>query len=65
MAAVARELGRVWDTVNSIAVEATRTLLLSDKHPARGRASDRGRRAPLGAHPHTAGEGLCDRIADR
>lgn len=30
VAAVARELGRSWDTVNSIAVEATRTLLLSD-----------------------------------
>jgi transposase len=30
VAAVARELGRGWDTVNSIAVEATRTLLLSD-----------------------------------
>ena len=30
VAAVARELGRSWDTVNSIAVEATRTLLLAD-----------------------------------
>lgn len=30
VAAVARELGRSWDTVNSIAVEATRTLLRSD-----------------------------------
>lgn len=30
VAAVARELGRSWDTVNSIAVEATRTLLLTD-----------------------------------
>lgn len=30
VAAVARELGRSCDTVNSIAVEATRTLLLSD-----------------------------------
>jgi hypothetical protein len=29
VAAVARELGRSWDTVNSIAVEATRTLLVS------------------------------------
>jgi transposase len=30
VAAVARELGGSWDTVNSIAVEATRTLLRSD-----------------------------------
>jgi transposase len=30
VAAVARELGRSWDTVNSIAVEGTRTLLLAD-----------------------------------
>jgi transposase len=30
VAAVARELGRSWDTVNGIAVEATRALLLSD-----------------------------------
>jgi transposase len=30
VAAVARELGRSWDTVNAIAVEATRTLLLTD-----------------------------------
>jgi transposase len=30
VAAVARELGRSWDTVNSIAVEATRALLLTD-----------------------------------
>jgi transposase len=30
VAAVARELGRSWDTVNSIAVEATRSLLLTD-----------------------------------
>jgi transposase len=30
VAAVARELGRSWDTVNSIAVEATRTLLVTD-----------------------------------
>jgi transposase len=30
VAAVARELGRSWDTVNSIAVDATRALLLSD-----------------------------------
>jgi transposase len=29
VAAIARELGRSWDTVNSIAVEATKTLLLS------------------------------------
>ncbi|HEY2191104.1 MAG TPA: ISL3 family transposase [Actinomycetospora sp.] len=29
IAAVARELGRSWDTVNSIAVEATQTLLLT------------------------------------
>ena len=29
VAAVARELGRSWDTVNSIAVAATRELLLS------------------------------------
>jgi transposase len=30
VAAVARELGRSWDTVNQIAVEATRTLLAAD-----------------------------------
>lgn len=30
VAAVARELGRSWDTVNSIALEATRALLASD-----------------------------------
>jgi len=30
VAAVARELGRSWDTVNSVAMEATRTLLAAD-----------------------------------
>ena len=30
VSAVARELGRSWDTVNSIAVEATRMLLVAD-----------------------------------
>jgi transposase len=30
VSAVARELGRSWDTINSIAVDATRTLLLAD-----------------------------------
>ena len=34
MAAVARELGRSWDTVNTIAVEAT-TELLAAVGPAR------------------------------
>lgn len=48
VAAVARELGRSWDTVNSIAVAATQELLLS-AGPARldGVRGKRGRRAPV------------------
>jgi transposase len=52
VAAVARELGRSWDTVNTIAIVATTELLAAAGPGPAGRgAGDRRGRAPLGAHP--------------
>jgi transposase len=64
MAAVARELGRRWDTVNSIAVEATLTLLLTDTtrlQDVRVIGVDEHRWAHT---HHTAGQGYVIEIVD-
>ncbi len=43
VAAVARELGLSWDTVNSIAMDATRMIVAADTVPPRRGAGHRGR----------------------
>jgi transposase len=64
VAAVARELGRSWDTVNAIAVEATRTLLLANTSRLEGVAVI-GVDEHRWAHTrHAAGDGYVTVIVD-
>lgn len=60
IAAIARELGLSWDTVNAIAVEAATGLLAADP-TGWNRCGDRGRRTPLGAYPSGGRRRVCDR----
>ena len=43
VAAVARELGLSWDTVNTIAMDATQMIVAADTDPTRRRAGHRRR----------------------
>ncbi|MDD7940628.1 ISL3 family transposase [Actinomycetospora lutea] len=64
VAAVARELGRSWDTVNGLAVAATRTLLTGDRARLDG-VRVIGVDEHRWAHPrHTEGDGFVTVIVD-
>ena len=64
VAAVARELGLSWDTVNTIAMDATQMIVATDTDPSRWGAGHRCRRAPLVTHPPPGEDGFVTVIID-